>query len=629
VIAYAACIGDPDKFRRICLPGVQRVAKPEDVLIEAEHEHSIFAAYNEVLDAVREIDDLEAVVLLHEDTEITDPDFADLIRRHVADDDVAVVGAVGARDISGLAWWEGTCFGRVHETRGLVDFGGGTHDVDTVDGLVMALSPWAVRTLRFDEDRYNGFDAYDADFCAEARAAGKRVVVTELPVAHRHSRVGTERASSDGGSFERNDRVFKAKWLGGAAATGVRDEAGDEAYFEHARPELSALVPPHARRILDVGCGGGALGAALKAEQPGRVVIGLEGFPEAAARARARLDDAICLDLDNVDELPSGLGSFDAIIFGDVLEHLRDPIPLVRTMLAALAEDGVLVCSIPNVKHWTVLHPLLVRDRWTYEDAGLLDRTHVHFFTAHSIERMLRELRLELVQIGINDHAPLPPKMSPLADLAAQLGADRAEAAGRLGAYQYLLVARRSPKPAAPGLPAPGEQPGRFSDAAVRAAVPTEAERVLDVAKDLGPELDAIEAVDGSYDAIVLHRVLEHVRDPQRLLRTLMPALARGGAVVAAVPNVKHWSIVQPLLVDDRWCADPRQLRHFTLDELADLLEDAGLEGVEVVANEAQPLPAQLEPLVEAASRYGADAAETRLRLGASEYLLVARRAHG
>jgi SAM-dependent methyltransferase len=152
---------------------------------------------------------------------------------------------------------------------------------------------------------------------------------------------------------------------------------------------------------------------------------------------------------------------------------------------------------------------------------------------------------------------------------------------------------------------------------------------VLDVAKDLGPELDAIEAVDGSYDAIVLHRVLEHVRDPQRLLRALLPALANGGAVVAAVPNVKHWSIVQPLLVDDRWSADPRQLRHFTLDELGDLLEDAGLEGVEVVANEAQPLPGQLEPLVEAASRYGADAEETRLRLGAYEYLVVARRAHG
>src|SRR5205085_124080 len=265
------------------------------------------------------------------------------------------------------------CYGRVLETRGVIDFGGGTHDVETVDGLVMALSPWAVRNLRFDEDSYEGFDAYDADFCAQARAAGKRVVVTELPVIHRHTRVGSARDSSDGGSFERNEKVFREKWLGATHTSAA-----------------------------------GTLAA-----------------------------------------LPAGARKFDAMIFGDVLEHLLDPVRLLRMLLPALADDGVLVLSIPNVKHWTVLYPLLVKDRWTYEDAGLLDRTHVHLFTGATAAEMLSGLGLEIVHVGVNDLAPLPPEMEPLAGLAAALGGDRTEAVARLGAYQYLLVAR--PGAATPG----------------------------------------------------------------------------------------------------------------------------------------------------------------------------------
>src|SRR3954464_8250067 len=225
------------------------------------------------------------------------------------------------------------------------------------------------------------------------------------------------------------------------AAAGVR--AGGEAWsFECARPERRALVPAGAGRVLDVGCGGGALGAALKAERPGCEVVGLEGFPEAAARARGRLDDVLCPDLDSLEALPPDAGQFDAMGFGGGPEHLLDPLRLLRTLLPALADDGVLVLSIPNVKHWTVLYPLLVKDRWTYEDAGLLDRTHVHFFTGGTAARMLTELGLDLVHLGVNDLAPLPPEMEPLAALAASLGADRAEATARLGAYQYLLVAR-------------------------------------------------------------------------------------------------------------------------------------------------------------------------------------------
>lgn len=474
MIAFAACVADAEKFRTIAAPGLRTAAEPDSAIVEAETSTSIFEAYNEILDAVRDREDLEALVLLHEDTEILDPGFCAKVRDVLADETIGVVGVVGGRGGRGLAWWDAPVkAGRVTETRGVIDFGThGVVDVDAVDGLLMVLAPWAVRELRFDTETFTGFDAYDADFCAQVRAAGRRVVVAELEVAHRHTRTGTSRTDADGqadaaddSSYTRADELFREKWSqradGGAVATqappaqasgddgasrgaGVRDGGEADEYFEFTRPELRALVPATARRVLDVGCGAGALGAALKAERPGLEVVGLEGFPEAAERARARLDGIFCLDLDALDALPEDLGTFDAMIFGDVLEHLRDPARLLRTLRGALADDGVLVCSIPNVKHWTVVMPLLVHDRWEYQDAGLLDRTHVHFFTLEEIDRMLRDCGFEPRHVGVNDLAPLPAELMPLVDVAAAFGADRDETAARLGAYQYLVVAGQS-----------------------------------------------------------------------------------------------------------------------------------------------------------------------------------------
>jgi hypothetical protein len=164
MIAFAACIGSQEKFRRCALPGLRLAAEADSVVAEVDEADSIFAAYNEVLDALAPRADLEALVLLHEDAEIVDPGFCAKLRaRLAAEPDVAVVGVVGARRVTSLAWWEGECFGRVRETRGLIDFGGGTHDVEALDGLLLALSPSAVRELRFDAERFHGFHGYDAD----------------------------------------------------------------------------------------------------------------------------------------------------------------------------------------------------------------------------------------------------------------------------------------------------------------------------------------------------------------------------------------------------------------------------------------------------------------------------------
>ena len=157
----------------------------------------------------------------------------------------------------------------------------------------------------------------------------------------------------------------------------------DPSYFGHARPEVLALIPDTARAVLDIGCGAGRLGEALKARQQAEVV-GIELNEAAAAAARLRLDQVFVGDIEALD-LPLPPGRFDAIVCGDIIEHLRDPDHLLRQARAWLKPDGALVASIPNVRHHSVVRSVL-EGNWTYESAGLLDRTHLRFFTRREID---------------------------------------------------------------------------------------------------------------------------------------------------------------------------------------------------------------------------------------------------
>ncbi len=207
MIAFASCIGSEEKFRRCAVPGLRLAAEPNSVVAEVTTDRSIFTAYNEVLDALAPREDLEALVLLHEDVELLDASFCARVRARLAEPGVAVLGAIGARGVTTLRWWEGQGFGRVAESRGLIDFGGGAHDVEAVDGLLLALSPWAVRSLRFDEATFTGFHGYDVDLCFQALAARRRVVVDDLTVMH-HTKGGY----GDVEAFVRADLAWREKW---------------------------------------------------------------------------------------------------------------------------------------------------------------------------------------------------------------------------------------------------------------------------------------------------------------------------------------------------------------------------------------------------------------------------------
>lgn len=220
----------------------------------------------------------------------------------------------------------------------------------------------------------------------------------------------------------------------------------DRGYFEFARPEVLALVPTDARMVLELGCGTGRLGASIK-ERQNAYVIGVE-IDEGAARAAGnRLDEVLTTDLDspNID-FPDQ--SFDCVIAADVIEHLQHPECALGRVRRWLKPDGKLIMSLPNVQHHSVVRGLLNGD-WTYETAGLLDSTHLHFFTKKTIEDLCEKTDFEIEEIqavlGPGDSESLASaKESQLQLGALQINGLSASDIQAFFVYQYLVTA--SPK---------------------------------------------------------------------------------------------------------------------------------------------------------------------------------------
>lgn len=154
-----------------------------------------------------------------------------------------------------------------------------------------------------------------------------------------------------------------------------------EAYFGLARVEIEPLLPERAERVLEIGCGAGGTMRWLRGRRTVALAVGVEMVPAVAEVARGVFDRVECGNVEAM-ELP-GEG-FDLILALDVLEHLVDPWRMVARLHAALRPGGTLLISVPNVAHVSVVLPLLFGGRWEYRDAGLLDRTHLRFFTRGS-----------------------------------------------------------------------------------------------------------------------------------------------------------------------------------------------------------------------------------------------------
>jgi len=221
LIAFGLAITEDEPYRRFAAPGIRRAAEPGAPVYAFASVWPLGRTYNLILDAAAARDDLEALVLLDPFAEIANPGFCDAIRRTFSDPGVAVAGCAGARGVRSLAWWRGDaiCADVVHryhdEGSGTLpgfswaNAARGTGDVDVVDGLVLALSPWAVRNLRFDEELIHGY-GFDVDYCLEARARGRRVVVADVSVTdHRPTEL-----ISNLGIWTEAHKQLAAKWEG-------------------------------------------------------------------------------------------------------------------------------------------------------------------------------------------------------------------------------------------------------------------------------------------------------------------------------------------------------------------------------------------------------------------------------
>jgi hypothetical protein len=191
MIAFGCATTKEQEFRAYAAPAIERVAETDSLLMRRHGYDSIHEPYNEMLDAASQREDLEAIVLLHQDLSIDDEGFLAKVRGALAaSPEIAIIGAAGARGVSGLAWWEGEESHGYFDSPVLVPGGSrmvysrGMHEVDSVDGMLLVLSAWAARELRFDAELAGPLDGYDMDICLQARARGRRVVAGGLQVSH-------------------------------------------------------------------------------------------------------------------------------------------------------------------------------------------------------------------------------------------------------------------------------------------------------------------------------------------------------------------------------------------------------------------------------------------------------------
>jgi SAM-dependent methyltransferase len=170
-------------------------------------------------------------------------------------------------------------------------------------------------------------------------------------------------------------------------------------YYLETRPDIQALAEAEGKRILDVGCAAGELGRALKLAGA-LEVVGIERSGEAAALAKERLDQVIVSDVENLD-LPLDEASFDRIIFADILEHTVDPWSVLASYGRYLKSDGRIIASIPNLRFYAVIIRLIF-NRWGYTESGILDSTHLRFFTLPTIKEMFERAGYRIERVDRN-----------------------------------------------------------------------------------------------------------------------------------------------------------------------------------------------------------------------------------
>jgi 2-polyprenyl-3-methyl-5-hydroxy-6-metoxy-1,4-benzoquinol methylase len=151
-------------------------------------------------------------------------------------------------------------------------------------------------------------------------------------------------------------------------------------------------------KILDVGCGYGQNGEEMI--RKGNVVFGVDILPIAIEKAKTRLTYAAVADFSRPEEIPEEIKheKFDMVVFSDILEHVYDPMRLIRNAIPMMKENAMLLVSVPNTANWLNRLRLLFGN-WDYAVSGVMDRTHIRFFTLKSIKRLIKEAGFDVINV--------------------------------------------------------------------------------------------------------------------------------------------------------------------------------------------------------------------------------------
>ena len=168
-------------------------------------------------------------------------------------------------------------------------------------------------------------------------------------------------------------------------------------YFESQREDMLQYIPHNTKTSLEFGCGTGGFSALVKTTFEAEAWA-VEINEEIAQEAAKKLDRVIIGDaMESLNEITDHY--FDCIILFDILEHLYDPTSLLGALKTKLSHEGVIVASIPNIRYYSTLKQLVIHGNWDYTDQGILDRTHLRFFTRKSMVKMFNSLDYRILQM--------------------------------------------------------------------------------------------------------------------------------------------------------------------------------------------------------------------------------------
>ena len=187
--------------------------------------------------------------------------------------------------------------------------------------------------------------------------------------------------------------------------------------------------------VLDVGCATGQLAKRLK--EKGCKVYGIEIDEDAAKIARKYCEDVIVGDIEFLENLPYSEKFFDYIIFSDVLEHLKDPLTVLKRSRKYLKDNGYILCSIPNVAYIYVRLNLLF-GKWDYQKKGILDEQHLRFFTLKTFNNLVEKAGFKVEKIDVT----IPGKVAKIRGMN-RFAYFLAKIKKNLFGYQFIIIAKK------------------------------------------------------------------------------------------------------------------------------------------------------------------------------------------